>query len=236
MPGARIEMLWLLPAGLALAFGTYQRSLGEKRWSASNAILFYIALILFIVSQAGRNAFVGRETAFLGYFVAGLALLAAAEGLATWGGKRRQGLAQAGAPLAALSFALGFDVLRPDDYSYAPAAILAVFVAIVAWRTYRMLAAASKRKKGRWPLAAGVSAVGLMVFAATFKVMDRGWLLPWSYLAAIGALLFAAAQLRQAAADLKKSKAPAVWLLWLFTQLGVAMMVLAAWFVYKDFL
>jgi hypothetical protein len=229
-------MLWLLPAALALSFGAYQTAAGERRWAASNAILFYVSLIFFIVSQAGQRAFVGSETSLLGYFVAGLALLAAGEALTAWWSKAQARWAQAAPPLAAASFALGFDVLRPDAYSYVPAAILGALVLVAAWRVYGMLARGLKRKQPRWPLAASVAAFAVMIYAGAFKTMDRGWLLPWSYLAAVGALVWAAVQLRAAAVGLLRRKAPPAWLLGLLGQLAVAMMVLAAWFVYRAFL
>lgn len=229
-------MLWLLPAALAFGFGAYQFSHGEKRWAASNAILFYVSLVFFIVSQAGTHAFVGSETNLLGYFVAGLILLALGEGLAAWGSKQRARWAQAALPLAAVSFALGFDVFRPDDYSYVPAAILLAVVVIVAYRVYVSLAAGLKKKQTRWPVLATVTALASMVFAATFKTIDRGWLMPWAYMASVGALLIAVAQLRAAVERLLRRKAPAAWLLAALTQLGVALMVVGAWFVYQQFL
>lgn len=227
-------MLWLLPAILALGFGAYQRRADERRWAASNAILFYLSLIIFMLAQAGVSAFQGSETSLLGYFVGGLALLAAGEGLAAWGNKRQAAWAAVAPPLAAGSFALGFDVLLPDEYSYIPAAILLVMVVLVAARAYIYLSANSKEP----PAGLGVSvlAFALMIFAGTYKTMDRSWQLPWAYMASAGVLAFATAHLRAAAERWVKRKAPAAWLLALLAQLGVALMVVAAWFVYRDYL
>lgn len=230
-------MFWLIAAILTL-FISVASQLGKSAgWKKGSIVAFYLLLIAWIVNEAGIQAFRGSETSLLGFFVAGLAILAAGELLAAWGGAQAS-LSQAAAPLAALAFAFGFDVLHPDDYSYVPAAFVALLVAVVAWRAYARLAASGKKKKPtvNAKLLLYILAVAVLVYSAVFKMIDRGWLLPWAYLACAGALLFAAAQLWGGWEKLLKQKHAATWVRDGVFNLGVFMMVVAALFVYREFL
>jgi len=104
-------MIWLIAA--MLAFGA---SVGAQRSKADRPGLigrlgFYVALVGWIWSEAGQQAFIGNETSLLGWFVIGLVLFAAGEATGLLG-KGLGAWSLAAAALAALSFAAGFDVLR----------------------------------------------------------------------------------------------------------------------------
>jgi hypothetical protein len=231
-------MGWILPSLFLLIASAYNAKLNRVTTRQSLNIAFYLVLILLIISVMGMKAFRGSETNLIGFFVVGLMILAAGEVLAA----RKLTLAawsQAAVPPAALAFALGFDVLRPDAYSYIPAAIVAVMVAIVGWRCYRRLSPEAKKKSYKGldtPLLLYILAVGILTYSALFKMIDRGWALPWAYLASAGALLFAAAQLWLGWEKVLKEKRVADWVRRGAFDLSVLMIVVGALFVYREFL
>ncbi len=230
-------MLWLVAAIVALFISVASQLRKSAVWQKSSILAFYLLLIAWIVTEAGLQAFRGSETSLLGFFVAGLAILAAGELLARRGGARA-GWSQAAAPLAAVAFAFGFDVLHPDEYSFVPAIFVALLVLAVAWRAYARLATGGKKKKAtaKATLLLYVLAVALLVYSAVFKMIDRGWLLPWAYLASAGALLFAAVQLWLGWEKVLKQKRAPDWLRDGAARLGILMMAVAAFFVYRQFL
>ncbi|MEX1247118.1 MAG: hypothetical protein WEA61_01435 [Anaerolineales bacterium] len=232
-------MTLLLGAAIvAWGFGAWAEARKARLGARLGRLAFYAALLLWVWLQAGEKAFRGSETSLLGWFIFGLAVLALSEVLEEWGGVLRRWCA-AGVPMAAILFALGFDVLRPDAYSYVPAALLGLLVLAVAVRAYLRLASGLKRKAPRQAqlgLALYVAAVGVMVYAAVFKVIDRGWALPWAYMAAGGALLFGTGQLWMGWGKLLRSKTVPGWLRQAAMDLGVLLMVAAAFFVYEAFL
>lgn len=202
-------------------------------WSSAS---FYLLLILGINLELGLKTFQGSETSLMGYFVAGLFFLFVGARL---GFSRKAGAPAKVAPaLAALAFALGFDVLHPDDYSYVPAAFVALLVAFVAWRAYARLAKGAKKKRAtiNLNLLLYVLAVALLVYSAVFKMIDRGWLLPWAYLASAGALSFATSQVWLGWEKVLKQKPITAWVREGVFNLGVLVMVVAAFFVYREFL
>ncbi len=231
-------MIWLVIAIIALGASVISQLRHRPRWAHASVAAFDAALVIWILGQAGIRVFRGSETSLLGYFVAGLAILAAGELLVGWGGARAA-LAQLAAPLAAVAFALGFDVLRPDLYSYIPAAIIGAMVLAVAWRAYSRLSNGNKKKMkkvGSVGLGVYVIALAVLLYSALFKMIDRGWQLPWAYLASGGSLLFAAAQLWLGWEKMLKLKRVAPWLREAVFNLGVLMVVVAAFFVYREFL
>lgn len=231
-------MAWLVVGLAALAaavWGTARRA----GWAPAAAAAGYLALAVMIWTQAGSKTFSGSETSLLGFFVGGLVLLAAGEALAGWGSKRLAPWALAAAPLAALKFSFGFDILRPDPYATIPAAILAVVFAIVAVQAYLRLRAGIKKKTPgaqRWLLAGYVAAVAILLYAALYKTVDRGWLLPTAYGAGAGAVLFAISQLWLGWGRVLRKPVAPDWAQRAALYAGVALMAVAAFFVYREFL
>jgi hypothetical protein len=209
---------------------------GWKRAEEISSVAFFVVLIVWLLTQADFLNLGSGEEGLLKWIGYGLVLALAAEILQRYPGQRI--IAGAVVPLAAVLFALGLDVVRPSEYAYAPATILAILVALVAGRAaQRML----RDLKGRDNSGQGiavlfyVSAMALLLFAAFFKLMDRNWLLPWSYLVSIGALLFAVSQLwmgwkRLFAKDVVEARhARAAY------QLGMLLIVVSAFFHYQQY-
>lgn len=230
-------MLWLVAAIVALLVSVASQLRKSAGWQKGSIVAFYLLLIAWIVAEAGGQAFQGSETSFLGFFVGGLAILAVGELLPVWD-LARVSLSQAAAPLAAFAFALGFDMLHPDEYSYVPATFLGLLVLVVAWRAYVRLATGPRKKKAtiNVSLLLYIVAVALLVYSAVFKMIDRGWLLPWAYLASAGALLFSTAQVWLGWEKVLKQKPVSGWIREGVFNLGILIMVVAAFFVYREFL
>jgi hypothetical protein len=228
-------LIWLIVALIALvAEGVL---LSRSRWAASRlaAIAMYAALAVMIAATAGAAAFGGGETGLLGWFVFGLAALAAGTALAM--NKHSERRSRIAVPIAAVMFALGLDVTRPDEYSYVPAVILAVMVAAVVWKAHAKLAPLNGQNPpavDRIGLAVKIALIGVFVFAGIYKVIDRNWPLPWSYMAAGGPMLFAGAQLRLGWERLRRKTPPSLWL-WL-SDAAVVLVVTAGYFIYVAFL
>lgn len=269
-------MFFLVIAILALLASTQLRSRKYVSLAFLVAALFYGALIAWILLEGGLRVFGGGEAGLLGWFVAGLALSLLGfffknRFLPLRGGRRptwqSPTLSAAAVPLAAVCYALGFDVLRPDAYSYVPAAILGALVLIVAFQAFLRLAPTRKRTKltrfrdpkskirnqqskillnsRTFQLALYILTIAVLVYSATFKVIDRGWLLPWSYMAAAGGILFALAQLWSAlglgSRSSRKGSAPTFIphpssFIPAVMRLGELLMVVSAFFVYREFL
>ncbi len=237
-------MAWWLVLGSALAAiaASAWGAAGERRGLAhAGAAAAYLLLAGWIMGQAGANAFSGTESHLLGYFVAGLAVLAAGELAAGWGDKALAARAPAATPAAAVLFALGFDFLRPDAYAYVPAAILALLVLAVAGQASRRLATAKSGRRNPSPAQVQwrnlyIVCIGLLVYSALYKTVDRGWLMPYAYAAAAGSLLLAVAQLWWAWGMLLRTQLAAPWLRRLALQAGVLLMVVGAFMVYREFI
>lgn len=236
-------MLWWLLLGLALAamalsaFGAGNERRALAHAGAAGA---YVLLAVWLWAQAGIHAFVGSESHLLGYFIVGLLVLALGELLAGWASPAWARGASAATAVAAVLFALGFDVLRPDAYAYVPAAILAVLVLAVMLQASRTLATT---KVGRHKPAGGsrwravyIGAIGLLAYAALYKTADRGWPMLSAYLSAAGALLFVTAQVWWGWSVVLRKQLAQPWLRRLVLQAGVLLMVVAAFWVYRDFI
>ena len=100
--------------------------------------------------------------------------------------------------LAAFSYALGLDVFRPDDYASIPASIMAFLVLLVAFRAGLIVQNNNHPKENSIFIISQLAISALMLYASFYKLMDRSWSLPWSYLVAAGAILFFLAQLWKA--------------------------------------
>lgn len=226
---------------LILAFALIWLTLlsASKGWSRIenySRIFFVAALIAWLRISADLPDLGGGEKRLLIWFAWGLGFallgetLLAFTQLGTW--------AYLAFPLSAVFFALGFDVFRPNAYAYLPATILAILVGLVAARAaLRLLQALDARGRSSYRFAALLytASIALMLFAAFYKLMDRNWLLPWSYLAAGGALLFALSQLWIGwekitdAAVVEARNARAAF------QLGFLLLTLAAFFHYQQY-
>jgi len=231
-------MIWLVVAILALVASVMAQRGKADQLALVGRLVFFLALMLWILSEAGDRAFQGSETSLLGWFVIGLALFSAGE-IVGYLGRGLGGLSLAGVALAALSFAAGFDVLRPDDYALVPALLVGAMVVSVAARAFVQFAKALRKKGytiGRVALGLYMLALTVMVYSAVFKVIDRGWALPWAYLAGGGALVFAAGQLWSGTEKLLMAKGAPEWVQRGAMGLGQLMMVVAAVFVYREFL
>jgi hypothetical protein len=67
-------------------------------------------------------------------------------------------------------------------------------------------------------------------------MIDRGWVFPWAYLASAGALLLSASQMWMGWERMLKKSVTASWVLAAATNGGQLLMVVAAFFVYREFL
>lgn len=230
-------MIWLGVAIVGLIAKIGKET--EKRtvlW-LGGLILFYGGLITWMWLEAGEKAFKGSETGLIGWFIIGLFLFLTGELLPVLRGQFA-GWALAAQGLAAGVFALGFDVFRPDDYSYLPGGILGALILIVAIQAYSRLSKGMKKSSTgeQLMLATYLLAITALVYAATAKTIDRGWALPWAYLASSGALLFAGGQVWMGWRKFLKKKVAAEWVQVAAMNMGQLMMTVAAFFVYREFL
>ncbi len=230
-------MLWLALACVGLIAKIGRETRKQTVVWLGGMLLFYGGLIAWFWFEAGRKAFGSGESRLMGWFMIGLALFWIAELLPIWGaGTATWALTAQG--LAAGAFALGFDVFRPDAYSYVPGAILGALTLLVGVQAYARLSAGMKKASAleRVLLGLYVFAITVLVYSATAKTIDRGWALPWAYLASSGALLFAAGQVWMGWGMVLKKKVAAPWVQAAAINVGQLMMVVAAFFVYREFL
>lgn len=242
-------MLWWILLALAVAAitagawgaGALDDETERRGVAHAAAVALYLLLAVWIVGQAGARAFIGSESHHLGYFVAGLVVLAAGEWTSGWSSAAVAAWAPAATAIAAVMFALGFKVFEMHPYAPVPAVILIVLVLVVMVQASRRLAAA---KTGRSKASANqvqwrnvyISAIGLLVYAAFYKLIDRGWPMASAYSAAIGALAFTVAQLWWGHSAVLRQELAAPWLRRLALQAGVLLMVVGAFFVYQGFI
>jgi hypothetical protein len=230
-------MIWLGLAAIGLIAKVSRETKKQTALWLGGALLFYGSLIAWMWMEAGSKAFRGSETQLIGWFIIGLALFFVGESLPV-ARERSASWALAAQGLGAGAFALGFDVFRPDDYSYVPGAILAVLVLAVGIQAYLRLASGMKKTAtmDRAYLAIYVLLITVLVYSATAKIIDRGWALPWAYMSSGGALLFAAGQVWMGWEAVLRKKVTAPWVQAAAINAGQLMMVVAAFFVYREFL
>jgi hypothetical protein len=230
-------MIWLALSMVGLIAKVSRETKKKTALWVGGVILFYGGLIIWFWLEAGSKAFSNGEPGLMGWFIIGSAfflvgelLLVLREGVSGW--------ALTAQGLAASAFALGFDIFRPDDYSYVPGAILGILIILVAVQAYLSLSAGLKKSawKNRFLLALCTFVVTALVYAATAKSIDRGWALPWAYMASGGALLFAAGQAWMGWANILKKQVTAPWVQAATIHVGQLMMMVTAFFVYKEFL
>ena len=210
-----------------------------KNWSGIEAvsrIAFFAILLAWLWTSADLPSLGSGEEGLLLWIAYGIGLALLGEVLQVT--KLGAHWSNATYPLSAIFVAIGLDVFRPNAYAYTPAAIIAVLVGLVSFRVIQQLFRSLQKREGggyKPILAIYALCVALMLYAAFFKLMDRNWLLPWSYIMAVGALLFALSQL---------------WLAWdrirdlmvvrprnrlLAYQLGSLFIVIAAFFHYQQY-
>lgn len=220
----------------ALAEETERRGLAHAGAAAA-----YVLLAVWMAGQAGALAFVSLESQHLSYFVVGLVVLALGELASGWASASLAAKAPAATVVAAVLFALGLKVFEFHPYAAVPAVVLIPGVLLVIVQASRRLAAA---KTGRRKPSATqtqwrnlyISAVGLLLYAAFYKLIDRGWPMASAYGAALGALLFAVAQLWWGYSVVLRQQVAAPWLRRLALQAGVLLIVVGAFMVYKEFI
>lgn len=228
--------LWLALGMVALGAAAWFDRREASQAAVGARIALYLALAAHIWFTAGEKTFQGSETGLLGMFVFGLATLAVGEALKQWGGPLVTGAAAA-VPLMALCFALGLDVLRPDEYAAVPSGIMRIGVFLVTWQAHRLLVRNAENRGGtRLILLGHIIAMAVLVYAGIYKMMDRNWAMPWAYMACGGALLAAAGQLWRGWRVVFGRGAVPVWAERLAFSLGTLLIVVAAVFVYREFL
>jgi len=230
-------MTWLVVASVGLIAKVGRETKKKTALWACGLLLFYGALIALFWLEAGERAFRGSETGLIGWFIIGPALFLVSELLLVLR-TETNGWALAAQGLAAGAFALGFDLFRPDDYSFVPGAILVALILVVAMQAYLRMSAGMKNSGSsfRVLLALYVVSIAGLVYASAAKVIDRGWALPVAYAAGAGALLFAAGQVWMGWEMVQKKKIVAPWVRAAAINLGQLLMVVAAFFVYNEFL
>ena len=135
---------------------------------------------------------------------------------------------------AAFSYALGFHVFRPDAYAKIPASIMAFLVLILAIRAGKRLIVKDNPKAIF--IIMQIAVFALMLYASFYKIMDRVWQLPWSYMVAIGAILFSLSQLWRAWIILKLSTEDWHGRISVSTNLAQLLIIVAAYYHYSQYL
>lgn len=224
-------MIWLLLAPLSVLISVLAEQRRIQRYAHAAAAAVFVFLGLWLLDDIGTRLFGGGEVGLLKWVFLAIALGLLGELLILVG---RGEVALHLIPTAALAYALGLDVLRPDQYAYLPAAIIGGMVLLVGLRAFLAL-----RMGGvAHPLLLGAHTLAMLilVYAALYKLIDRGWALPWAYAVSAGALLYAAAHLWLGWAELRgRARVPA-WAVSTAYLGGQALMVVAAFFHYRSFL
>jgi hypothetical protein len=225
-------VIWLLLAAVLIAASAYAAQRDMADWRTYAAAGAYSALLIWLYSQAGMQIFdSGGEDRFLGYFFLALILGLAGVLLAHFGVGR---LAAWLPPLAALLYALGMDVFRPDAYAYVPAAIVAALMLALAWQAFRRFSVGGATPA--WAVGLPVVAFGLLLYAAVFKQIDRTWPLAQSYLLDAGVFLFVASALWDGWERVFGQRRVAAWAPLAAGLFGQGAMVVAAFIHYREFL
>lgn len=224
-------MIWIILAIVLILVSVVAEARRIPRWPHAAAAAAFALLAFWLWSEFG-TAFLSssEESRSQGFFLG--ALLAMVGEILILAGRGR--VAMAVAPMAALAYATGLDVLRPDEYAYLPAAIVGVLVLFVVGRAFLVLNKAGKANS--IALAAHSLAMAIMVYAALYKLMDRGWEPPWAFSVAAGALLFADAQLWLGWGELLGRRTVPAWVQSLAYLGGQALMIVAAGYHYMAFL
>lgn len=228
--------LWLVVAVAALGAAAWWDRRSQAAAASAARLLFYAALAGLIWFTVGPQAFSGSETGLLGLFIFGLGALALGDALKQWGGPLET-VALVSTPMMALCFALGLDVLRPDEYALVPASLMRIGIFLLAWQAHRLLVRNAEREGSiRLVILGHIVALAVLVYAGVYKMMDRNWAMPWAYMACGGALLAAASQLWRGWRVVFGQDAVPVWAQRLAFGAATLLIVVAAVFVYREFL
>lgn len=191
-------MLFLISAIVIMLLAWFNQWTGQERIASMLYAAFPLSLLLWLGSHTNLLLLGRDEEALLNWISLGLIFLTVSPLL-----RLRQSTSRFAEPLialAALSFALALDVFKPDDYGLLPAAIVAAMVLVVA---LRVLARFRASKQGDWlPAVPYVFSYSLLLYGSFYKLFDRNWVLPWSYLMAAGAIAFVLSGLLKAWRDL----------------------------------
>lgn len=240
-------MLWWFVLGLAMlamaasawGAGALAEETERRGLAHAGAAAAYLLLAVWVVGQVGEHAFVGSESQYLGFFVAALIVLALGELASGWASPSLAAKAPVATAVAALLLALGLKVFEWHPYALVPAVILIPGVLLVIVQASRRLAAAKTGR--RKPTLAEtqwrnlyISVIGLLLYAAFYKLIERSWPMASAYSAAAGGLLFAVAQLWWGYSVVLRQQLAAPWLRRLALQAGVLLMVVGAFMVYRE--
>lgn len=224
-------MIWLILAIILVLVSIVAEARRMPRWPHAAGAAAFACLVIWLWVAFGTAILSNSEQGRIQGFFLG-ALLAMIGEILILNGRGRIALALI--PLAALTYATGLDVLRPDEYGYVPAAIIGLLVLLVVGRAFLVLNKSGKANS--FALAAHALALAVMVYAALYKLIDRGWELTWAYSVAAGALLFADAQLWLGWGELRGRRSVPAWLQSAAYLGGQALMIMAAGFHYQAFL
>jgi hypothetical protein len=175
--------------------------LNRRRWSQILQI-GWVSLLIIWLNQEANFFNLGRDEEGLLKWI-GLGLLFVLLAILSQFLGKSTNFSRIFYGLSALSYALALDVFRPDEYGYFPAAIIAAMVLLVALRIIQRLQKATGFNITQ--ISPLVLLPSLMLYASFYKLFDRNWVLPWSYLMAAGISLFAISQLWQAWSDFELS-------------------------------
>ncbi len=188
-------MIWMFLSVLSLLVSWWAIAGKNSKFNSIFSLGALVGLFAWLASQTNLLELGTDEESLMLWFAVGLLFLIA-NGLARFFSVPASfGVFLKSA--AAFSYALGLDVFRPDAYALVPAGIIAIMVILVGGRAASRLLRSKKDFRGidKAAIIISTSVFSLLLYASFYKLLDRGWLLPWSYLVAIGALLFALSQL-----------------------------------------
>lgn len=188
-------MLWMILSVFSLLISWWALAVNNSKIHMFFSLGALIALFSWFASQVNLLKLGQGEESLLLWFAVGLLFLivnAAATIFSVsslWGNILKT--------VAAFSYALGLDVFRPDAFALIPAGIIGLMVILVGGRAASRLLRSKNisREIDKVAILISTSAFSLMLYASFYKLLDRGWQLPWSFMVAIGALLFALSQL-----------------------------------------
>jgi hypothetical protein len=230
-------MIWLAVAVASLVVSVVGKLAGRQSIESLGRVAFPASLLIWLWQIGNLPNLGGDEERLLLWFGWGLGAALLGEALRAIRSVPAS-LANAAPPLVALLYALGLDFLRPDAYATIPAAIVGFLVALLAVRVGRLawphLIRKTTAAKGGLALVE-IIPYALLLYAAFYKLFDRSWLLPWSYLTAGGALLLVLSQLWKSWKALREQ--PGVrdsWILFAY-QLANLLMVFAAYNHYRQY-
>lgn len=185
-------MNWLY-IGLAFVLLSW---FSTEKWKSYFEFAIPLALIFWLMSLVDLFSLGSQEESLLQWFAIGLAFIFIAK-IGRAFSMIKDYWSYGLEALAAFSYAIGFDVFRPDAYARIPAILIALLILLLAIRVGKRIL--DRENSNAFPkklfVLLQIVAFALMLYSSIYKLMDRTWSLPWSYLVAVGAFLFILAQL-----------------------------------------